>query len=126
MLKNLWAQLVSLWNREPASFTYGLSAALVPALTSWQHWDTKQAGAAAAILMALSTVVSAAKARPVSVPVLLGGASAITTGLAAWHVKIPAADLAWLSSLATALLGAHMRSNLVPVMALRGSHAQRG
>ena len=120
------AQFTAMLQREPAAAAYSVSAALVPILATWLHWDARQAGAAAAILVALSSVLAAMKARPVSVPVLYGGAVAITTALAAWHLKVPVPTLATVTSLTTVLLGAHMRSNLTPVVALRGSKAQQG
>ena len=118
-MNNPFARLGALFNREPAALMYGLSAALIPILTSWLHWDTRQSAAGAAIMVALSSMVSAFQARPVSTPILIGGATAITTALAAWHLKIPAADMAYVSSLITVLVGSHMRTNLTPVVTLR-------
>ena len=113
------AAFVSMLQREPAAAGYSLVAALVPTLTVWMGWDAKQAAAATAIGTALASIAAAAKARPVSVPLLYGGAVTITTALAAWHLKIPAPDMATVTSLVTVLLGAHMRTQLTPVVALK-------
>jgi hypothetical protein len=113
------AAFFAMLKREPAAASFSVSAALVPILTTWFHWDARQAAAAAAIFAALSSVIAAAKARPVSVPLLYGGATAIVSALAAWHLKLPAADMATLTSLVTVLLGAHMRTQLTPVVALK-------
>jgi hypothetical protein len=113
------AAFVSMLKREPAAAAFSVSAALVPVLTGWFHWDARQAAAAAAILAAVSSVIAAAKARPVSVPLLYGGAAAVISALAAWHVKLPAADMAWVTSAVTMFLGAHLRTNLTPVVALK-------
>jgi hypothetical protein len=107
--------------REPAAAAFSVSAALVPALTAYFHWDARQAAAAAAIFAALSSVISAMQARPVSVPILYGGATAIIAALAAWHLNIPAPSMATVTALVTVLLGAHMRGNLTPVVNLQGS-----
>jgi len=121
MLSHLLAHARALLAREPAALAFGLSAALIPVLTLLLHWDSAQTAAASAILTALSTVIAAVKARPASVATLIGGATAIAEALAAFHVKIPAADLAMFTSAASAILAAILRANLTPVASLRGS-----
>ena len=121
MLSHLYAHLKALLAREPAAVAFGLSAALIPVLTLLLHWDSAQTAAASAILAALSTTIAAVKARPVSVPTFISGAVAIAEALAAFHVKIPAADLAMLTSVTSAVLGALLRASLTPVASLRGS-----
>ena len=121
MFSHLLAHARALLAREPAALAFGLSAALIPVLTLLLHWDSAQTAAASAILTALSTIVAAVKARPVSVPTFISGAVAIAEALAAFHVKIPAADLAMFTSAASAILAAILRANLTPVASLRGS-----
>jgi hypothetical protein len=113
------AAFVSMLKREPAAASFSVSAALVPILTGWFHWDARQAAAAAAILAAVSSVIAAVKARPVSVPLLYGGATAIISALAAWNLKLPAADMAAVTSIVTVLIGGHLRTQLTPVVALK-------
>ena len=119
MFSHLLAHARALLAREPAALAFGLSAALIPVLTLLLHWDSAQTAAASAILAALSTIIAAVKARPVSVPTFISGAVAIAEALAVFHVKIPAADLAMFTSAVSAILGALLRASLTPVASLR-------
>jgi hypothetical protein len=118
-VSNAFSRFIAMLEREPAAAYFSIAGALVPVLAIWLHWDTKQTAAAAAILTALASILAAIKARPVSVPILLGGATTIVTALAAWHVNLPPADMATVTSAVSVILGVLLRVNLTPVVTLR-------
>ena len=115
-----WLARFFTWlEHEPATAGYSLAAALVPVLVAAFHWDARQAAAAAAIGTALASALAAVHARPVSVPVLVGGATAVMEALAAWHVVIPAATMTMVTSALTAVLALLMRGQLTTRATIR-------
>lgn len=113
---------------EPAIFSFGGAAVLIPVLAQIFHWSAQQSAGAAAIGAALASILTAFKARPVSVPAVTGGVVAILGALAAWKIKVPAADVTLLTTgigALLALLGLGASLRLTPVAHLKEAARQQ-
>lgn len=109
-LKNLLAY-------EPAALAWSVNGGLAMILSYLVHLSPTQVAAVTTITMALSTIYTAARARPVAVSVLVGGLSTIAVAGGAFGLHLTADQIGTGVTVLSAILGLVFRQNLTPVAA---------
>lgn len=101
---------------EPALVTGLTSASLALAVTLGLHLTAGQTGALEAAVAGVAAIIVAASTRPVAVPILTGGLTAIFTCLLAFGVPhITAASVSALNVAVVAVLAIVLRAHQTPV-----------
>lgn len=117
MLKSAITRLKALLEARPAALLYGLAAILPPALDA-SGVSKVYAGAILTIVTALAAILTAIKARPAEMPVILGAAGSLLSAFTAFGLHLsPQATAEILSGLQIALAFAFHLS-LSPVTSL--------
>lgn len=114
------AWLKNLWAFEPAALAWAVNGGLAALLGVALHLGPTPVAAVATVTTALSTVVTAVKARPVNVSVLVGSLATIATACAAFGLHLPAPVIATGTAVLSAVLGLVFRANLTPAARVSG------
>lgn len=96
------------------SWVAGIGA-IVGLIVAFGHLDSTQAGYLSAIAAGVGTVITAIKARPVPLAVLVGGVGTVIQGLALFSVHVSSAELGALESAISLAVGIALHLLLVPV-----------
>lgn len=102
---------------EPAMVTGVTQAALALAVTLGLHWTASQTGALEAAAAGVAAILVAAATRPVAVPILTGGLTAIFTCLVAFGVPhVTAASVSEANAAIAAVLTIALRFHQTPIV----------
>ena len=108
---------------EPAALAWVVNGGLATILSYVAHLSPTQLAAVTTITMALSTIYTAARAKPVSVSVLVGGLATIATACAAFGLRLSADEIGTGVTVLSAILGLVFRVNLTPNAAVKARAA---
>lgn len=110
----MWQRLKDLLAYEPAALAWVINGGLATILSYLVHLSPVQLAAVTTITMALSTVYTAARSKPVAVSVLVGGLATVATASAAFGLHLSADEIGTGVTVLSALLGLVFRANLTP------------
>jgi hypothetical protein len=114
----LWGKLKDLLAYEPAVLAWAVNGGVAATLAFVFNLGPDQTAAVTTVTTALAALVTAIKARPVSVSLVTGGLVTIAEAASAFGLHLPAAVLAAVTAVASALLGLMFRQNLTPAVKL--------
>ena len=102
---------------EPAALAWAVNGGIAIILSYLVHLTPTQLAAVTTITMALSTIYTAARARPVSVSILVGGLATIAVASAAFGLHLTADQIGTGVTVLSAVLGLLFRNSLTPAKA---------
>lgn len=117
-MTKLWGKLKDLLAYEPAVLAWAVNGGVAATLAFVFNLGPDQTAAVTTVTTALAALVTAIKARPVSVSLVTGGLVTIAEAASAFGLHLPAAVLAAVTAVASALLGLMFRQNLTPAVKL--------
>lgn len=128
-MASLVARLKALAALEPALLAWAASGGLAVVCAFLFHLSSEQEAAVTTIATALAASYSAARTRPVSVPLITGALVTAVTAAAAFGLHLSAGQTGTGAAIVSGLLALLLRANLRPAAATsrpHGDHVRPG
>lgn len=108
---NVWSKLVAY---EPAVLAWAVNGGAAIVLAFVFNLGAPQTAAITTVTTALAALVTALKARPAAVSVVVGALATIAQAAAAFGLHLPPTVIGAITAVASAVLGLLFRQNLTP------------
>ncbi len=115
---NLWTKLKDLFAYEPAVVAWAVNGGVATVLAFLFNLGAPQTAAVTTITTALAAIVTAIKARPVSVSLVTGALVTIIEAATAFGFNLPTPVIGAVTAVASAILSLMFRQNLTPAIKL--------
>lgn len=113
---NLWTKLKELFAYEPAMVAWAVNGGVATVLTFLFTLGAPQTAAITTITTALAAIVTAVKARPVSISLVTGALVTAIQAAAAFGLHLPTPVMGAVTAVASAVLSLLFRQNLTPAV----------